>query len=475
MNVILRNSFFMGLFNVFGRGSGFIRYLLLVGFLNKLDFGLVTFAFSLGEVGRNFMDWGLDNLVSRDGARDYGKLPNYFLHGLIIKIGLGVLLFFLLFLYLIYYRDLTWYELMVVYAALAGSAMLSLTGVLRSCFTAYERMEFVFYTNLPCRLTALLALFLVLYFGLPVICAAGAVSLENFLWFMLLGGIALRFFSLNQTAFSPRFIGYMLLESLPLGLYQFFNNMYINLDVIMIESIMGGREFVAPYTYASLFIKGVLMLLSGYMIAIYPALSRYYQADEGAYNRLFRQSANVLLTMTIPGSIIMALWAEGWMNLIRDTDPIAVTVFQILSVTLNFSVLNTLMIIVFTSRNKQWWLVAFCGVGVGISFALNWYMIPIYDQMGGALASLISQVLLFIIMGISISRLFDLHFPFAKPFGILLVSLAVGGVTYSIPALPLLVAPVVFGLLFILAVWLFGVLSPEEWERLLKIIKTKNK
>jgi len=464
----------MGMFNIFGRGSGFLRYLLLVGLLSKTDYGLITYAFSIGEIGRNFMDWGLDNLVSRDGAREHKKIPAYLFHGIILKAGLGVLLFIFAFAYLHFYRELPWNSMLVVYAALCGSAMLSMTGVLRSCFTANEQMHYVFYTNLPVRLVSLGTLFVVLWLGLPVIWAAGAVSFENVLWFILLGFFALKSFSLRNTPFSFSFIKYMLITSLPLGLYQFFNNMYINLDVIMIESIMGGLDHVSPYTYASYFLKGVLMLLSGYMIAIYPALSRYHKTDEAAYQRLFRQSVFFLLSLTIPGSVMMVFWAEGWMNLVTETDTVTTTVFQILSITMNISVLNTLAIIVFTSRDRQWWLVGFCGLGVGISFCLNWLMIPHFAQIGAAYASLLSQSILFLFMAAILTRNFSLQYPVIKPLGILLCSFMASFILRLLPEIHILLVPFLFAIVIGLLILLFRVMTMQEIKDLWKSIRKKD-
>lgn len=470
MSSILRNSIFMGLFNLFGRASGLIRYWLLVAFLSKADYALITYSFYVGRLGRHFMDGGLDNLISRDGAREHGKIANYLFHGLLLKAILGAVFFGSVFFYLAFTRGKSWSELGVIYISLAGSAMLSMTGVLRSGFTAVERMEYVFYTNLPARMISIFVLFLAVYFSLPLAAAAGAVSLENFIWFYLLASAGLRYFSfLTPVSFST--IKYMLAESWSLALYGFFNVFYLSLDVMMIEYLMGGDEAVAPYTYASLLIEGVTMMVSGYLIAIYPALSRYYQEDETAYRALFRQSVIVLLSITVPISVLLAGWSYGWMNFIRETGLVSSQVLAVLAATLNLSVLNTLVIVVFTSRNRQRWLVAFTGGAVLISFLTNWIMIVWYGQVGAACASFLSQLILLIAMGWIAWRLFDLPIPAGKAGGILLVSLLAGGITRLIPGLHLLIVPFVYGILLLGLARLLGVMTPEELSRIMNAVR----
>ncbi len=468
---LVRNSIFMTLFNIFGRASGFIRYILLVGFLTELNFGIITFAFSFGRIGRHFMDGGLDNLISRDGARNYEKIPLFYIHGLVIKFTLAVLFFSGSFVYLHYFRQLPFYEMLVVYVALIGSAMLSFTGVIRSCFTAIEQMQFIFYTNLPVRLFSIILLFLALWFSLPLAFAAGAVSIENLLWLLLLGGLSLRFFSISNLRFSFSVVRSMLAESWPLAAYGFFNIFYLSLDVLMIEYIMGDRIHVAPYTYASQLLEGVTMLITGYLIAIFPVLSRLHNTDEAAYQRLFHQSVVLLLGCTIPVSVLLGLWSHEWMNLIKETGSISGKVLGILSVNLNLSLLNTLMIAVFTSRNRQRWLVLFTGMAVIISFISNWFLIPIYAQPGGAYATLFSQFVLFITM-VSIGKsLFTLQFTLLKPLLILFLSMISGLIIRIIPGIPLLLIPFLYVGLLAGLIHVTGVFSKEEIQRFIKAFK----
>ncbi|RJP26457.1 MAG: flippase [Candidatus Omnitrophota bacterium] len=466
MKPILKNSIFMALFNIFGRASGFIRYALLVAFLSESHFGIITYAFYIGRLGRTFIDGGLDNLISRDGARNYDAIPSYHLHGLLLKSILAAIFFLAVFVYLFQVRGLPLFEMGVVYAALCGSALLSFTGVTRSCFTAIERMEYIFYTNLPARFLSIVFLFFALWYSLPLAFAAAAVSIENLLWFFLLGYCSLRYFSLIGARISWPTVRYMLSESWSLAAYGFFNVFYLSLDVMMIEYLMGGREAVAPYTYASQLLEGVTMLITGYLIAIYPVLSRYYNSDEAAYQKLFHQSVIVLLSCTIPLTFLLGLWSYEWMNLIKETGAISSHVLRILAVNLNFSLFNTLLIAVFTTRNRQRWLVLFTAFAVLISFLSNWILIPLFGQPGGAYATLFSQFILLVMMTGVAKHLFTLSFPMKKPIQIFFVSLLCGVGLAWIPRIPPLLIPLLYLGLFMSLIRLFGIFTKEELHKI---------
>ncbi|MGC9328984.1 MAG: oligosaccharide flippase family protein, partial [Candidatus Hinthialibacter sp.] len=409
------------------------------------------------------------NLISRDGARRPDRVPEFLFHGLVMKASLSVPFILGAFLYLTAVREKGAFELTVIYTALFGSLMLSMTGVIRSAFTAVERMEYVFYTNLPSRLISISILAVTLGLGWNLVFSAAAISLENVLWFGMLGAVSLRFFPI-QFKFSFSTIRYMISESWSLALYSFFNIFYLSLDVMMIDYLMG-VESVAPYTYASQLMEGLIMLASGYLIAVYPVFSRLHETDDGAYQRLFQQSVVVLLTLTIPATVLLGFWSSEWMSLIPGNQPISGAVLRVLSITLNLSILNTLLIIVFTSRNRQRLLVAFTGGAVGFSFASNWLLIPLFAQAGAAYATLISQSALFLVMGAVAWRLFGIRIPWVKPLGILSVSLFSGFALWIIPGLPLLAVPFLYPVVLYATARLSGVLTQEEIKKLIQTVR----
>jgi O-antigen/teichoic acid export membrane protein len=333
-------------------------------------------------------------------------------------------------------------------------------------------MEYVFYTNLPSRIISIFLLFVALWFALPLELAVACVSLENVLWFVLLGIISLRFFTLRIGLLSMPLMWQLFWAALPLFAYNFFNVLYLSLDVIMIEYYMG-EEAVAPYAYASLLMEGVILLVSSYFVAVYPTLSRLYVSDMDAYRRLFRQSFIMLFMFTVPTSVALGFWSDLWMNIIKDTGVISGKVLSVLAVNLNISMLNTFLFIVFTSCNRQRLLVMFLTVAVTVSFCSNCYLIPMYGQQGAAWATLFSMSFLFLILAPAATRLFSLRFPWKKPLWLLGISVISAMAAKWIPGLPVLVQPVLFTLLLAGLGWATGIMSKEEYQKILTVLRSK--
>lgn len=456
----------MALFNVFGRASGFVRYVLLVKFLSAADYGLVALAFYIGSLCRHFTDGGLDIFISRDGARDYKKVPAFYVNAMVMKALFAVIFCLGAFWYLYVFSKKPIEDIVIIYIAMLGSIMTSFTGVVRSCFTAIERMEYVFYTNLPSRIISILLLFVVLWLALPVEWAVASVSLENALWFVLLGIISLRFFALHIKSLSWSLMSQLFWEALPLFAYSFFNVLYLSLDAIMIDFFMGQRA-VAPYAYASLLMEGVILLVTSYIVAVYPTLSRLFVSDMDAYRKLFRQSFMMLLMFTIPTSVVLGFWSHLWMNIITETGFISGNILCLLAMNLNVSTFNTLLFIVFTSCNRQNLLVMFTLVAVLTSVGSNILLIPLYGPQGAAIATLYSMICLSLIMTPAAVKLFSVSFPWQKPLWLLGLSILSASLAMWIPGIPVLIEPLVYALLLAGLGWITGIISKEEWQKIL--------
>ena len=155
---LFRNTVFMALFSFIARAAGLVRYVFLVSFLTDAQFGVLKLATDIGGIGRAFMDGGLDQLVSRDGARNPEHLGGYFWTAFVIKLTLAVVFLGISPFVLLQFMTREQVGVAMVYAVIIIT--LSLAGIARSSFTALERMEYVFYSSMPSRLISLVMVFL---------------------------------------------------------------------------------------------------------------------------------------------------------------------------------------------------------------------------------------------------------------------------------------------------------------------------
>jgi O-antigen/teichoic acid export membrane protein len=399
MRRLIRNTIFMALFGVIARASGLIRYIFLVTFLTDAQFGVLKLATDIGGVGRAFMDGGLDQLVSRDGARYPDRLDRFFWTAFIIKVLFAIV--FMVISPFVLLRFMTPYQVGVAMIYTGFVVALSLAGIVRSLFTALERMEYVFYTNAPSRIVGLAVVFCVLAVGAPLGVVAAGMGLENVLWLVFLLIPLVRFVPLGWPRATLAEARWMVSESWPMALYGFFTTLYLRLDTLMLKWLLPpglAIENVGVYGKAQYPIEGISLLLTGYVIAVFPVFSRLQLEDREAFASLFRRSALLLAGITLPLSILLGGWADDWLSLFPNKSPGSVPILSILAMALNFSLLNVFLITIFTACDRQRWLVLFTFLTVAVSFLSNLVMIPIFGNQGAAFASLGSQAFLFAVM-----------------------------------------------------------------------------
>jgi len=396
---LFRNTVFMALFSVIARAAGLIRYVFLVSFLTDAQFGVLKLATDIGGIGRAFMDGGLDQLVSRDGARHPDRLGGYFWTALVLKLALAILFLGLSPFVFLQFMTTDQVGVAMVYTVIVIT--LSLAGIARSSFTALERMEYVFYSSAPSRLVGLALVFSALAVGAPLVVVAIAIGSENVLWLILLLIPLRQFVSFGRIRFSLSQARWMVSESWPMAMYGFFTTLYLRLDTLMLRWLLPSEtaiEHVGVYGKAQYPIEGISLLLTAYIIAVFPVFSRLHTESPRKFASLFRRSSLLLAGITIPLSILLGGWADGWLSLFPNKSPGSVPVLSILAMALNFSLLNVFIITIFTASDRQRWLVLFTFLTVGVSFISNLALIPLFGNEGAAFASLGSQAFLFTVM-----------------------------------------------------------------------------
>lgn len=477
MRRFIRNTIFMTLFSVIARASGLVRYVFLVTFLTDAQFGVLKLATDIGGVGRAFMDGGLDQLVSRDGARHPERLARFFWTAVLLKILVAII--FIVVAPCILLQFMTRFQVGVAMIYTGFIVALSLAGVVRSSFTALERMEYIFYTNAPSRIVGLVVIFFVLAVGAPLGFVAVGMGLEHILWLVLLLIPLVRFVPLGRPRVSLGEARWMVSESWPMALYGFFTILYLRLDTLMLRWLLpsgSAIENVGVYGKAQYPIEGISLLLTAYIIAVFPVFSRLQLEDRAAFASLFRRSTVLLAGITLPLSIVLGGWADGWLSLFPNKSPGSVPILSILSITLNFSLLNVFLITIFTACDRQRWLVLFTFLTVAVSFLSNLVMIPILGNSGAAFASLGSQVFLFVVMLIILWAEVGITPPTWKWLG-LLVSANFAGLFcfWLLPPGWVLLLPFPFLACYGVCVLVLGVVKREDIQLLRRALREREK
>ena len=380
-------------------------------YLGPAGFGILSFGLAFTGIFAVFGDLGLQPLTVREVARDKSLAPKYLTNISLMKIFLVSVTFGLICftINLLGYSETT---IKVVYLLGLYIVLQAYIQMFYSIFQAYERME---YQSLGQILNAFLILSGVLVAikcGFRVITFAALFPLASMVVlgynFVVLKG---KFFDLFSAWSSQKikidwsFWKSTIKEALPFGLTGIFVTIYYWIDTVML-SLMKGNEVVGWYNAAYRIVLVLIVILSLYITAIYPVMSKFFKSSEEDLKFIFERSIKYMLLINIPIVVGTTLLADRIILLIFDSQYIpSIITLQILVWSCLFASIGAIFGYLLNSINKQTTLTKIVGCGMILNIILNTLLIPNYSYIGASIATNITRFFVILIEFIILSKI----------------------------------------------------------------------
>lgn len=187
--------------------------------------------------------------------------------------------------------------------------------------------------------------------------------------------------------------------------------MYTMLDTTMI-GMMCAEENVGYYTNAMKLVKIVIMIITAIGGVLLPHLSSYYmQGDYEACSDIVKKVFQVMFFLFLPCCVGLFLTADVLMVALFGesfaTAGVTMRIASLLTLALGFSNLfGTQVLLTFGEEKK---LLLCTVVGAVTNVLMNLYLIPIYQQNGAAVASVISEAFVTLLSVIFASKYIKLR------------------------------------------------------------------
>lgn len=189
--------------------------------------------------------------------------------------------------------------------------------------------------------------------------------------------------------------------------------LYTVLDTTMV-GMMGTAESVAYYQYAMKISKMLIILICSIGAVLLPHLSNDLEAGDYVGGRRAAESLlSVLVLLIIPCGVGLFLMADPLVAVLFGPGfgPVAQTlrITSLLVYTLGLSNLFGIQILVAIGREKHLFLATCCGAAVNVT--LNALLIPLYGQNGAAIASVICELVVTIVVWACGRKVFPVGIP----------------------------------------------------------------
>jgi O-antigen/teichoic acid export membrane protein len=457
-STVKKNTYFMALNQAGQQILAFILIKAAAGRLGDAGFGIYMFASAMSYFVLLSNDLGLATYITREVAKSKERAAALFVNGFALKLILLLISVPFLGVFLLISRS----NPQKMWSVLAFGVFGLFTSMNQLCgaiYRAHERMEYEMAVTLfeKVIITVVGLWFVLNGYGVAFMC--GAFSLASLVSFILNFSLIRSHFIHERASVSLALMKPLLTASLTFGLFWIITNVHERIDVLMLERLTNDA-IVGWYTlaYKLILIAGLIPMIL--MTATFPRISRAVHHDPEEVKRIFRLGNKYLILIVLPMLVGTQFLARDiclffGKDFARSGPVLRLLIFA--SGVDFFSIFLSGFLMAWNRQKRLLWLQ--CGA-LFLNVTANFILIPYFQHMGAALATLASRGLIFALCTFWVGsrmREFDLS---ALPFG--LVSTGVMAIFLWVWQGPLLARIGLAVFIYIGLLLLMGGIRPAE-------------
>ncbi|MEA1907586.1 MAG: flippase [Euryarchaeota archaeon] len=438
--------------------------------LGAAIFGTYTFVLAFTAVFVVFSDIGYNTLLVREVARDKSQAGKYLNNILSIRLVLSITILGLIAIIinvLGYPEDVK----NIIYIFGIYTLVVSFSDVFKVTFRAFEKMKYESYITILSNVVKVSLGLLILFLGYGL--------LEISLVFLLSGifDLLISFLICEKKFVKPRmeldidFWKSTITIALPLGMLTILGLIYVKIDTLML-AMMEGVVVVGWYNAAYNLILGFRPIPHIFMNALFPLMSHYYVSSKDLLRIAYEKSFKYLFILGLPFAVGITLLADKIVFLFYGQQfENSVIALQILAwdILLIFSCspLGSLLV----SIDKQNEMAIIVGTTAFVNVILNLILIPSFSYVGAAVATIITETMLFGLYIYLLSKYLYI-LPFRKIVtGPIVASLVMGLFIYVCASVNLILLVMLAVTLYFVTLYLTGCFSKEDIDLLRQVFK----
>jgi O-antigen/teichoic acid export membrane protein len=457
---------------IYRSGTALVTIAIIARYLNPNNFGKYAFVVALAEVISVFASMGMPSIIVREVARDKGKTPMLLTAGIILELALSVLamvIMVVVFNLVSSSREVIWG------AYICGIGMiLDIWGKFFAAFSqGYEKMEHNTYQTLIGQSVHVI---------LVILAAVGDFGLLGIFTALLLARLAaasfgcwivFKKFARPEPSIKGSSLTFLLREAYPVGIKRILRKIDLRIDTLLLAAMKTKYEvglFHAVYKIA----QSLMFVTESVADAIFPVFSKLSVSSRSSLDLAYEKSFKFVLLIGIPLAIFFSCFSKPTVILILGREYVeASAVLQIFGWVIALMFLNFFMEKMLISGNKQSLVATFSAIILGVNILLDVALIPRFSYVGAAIATLVSEIVLFLLSFHFVSRYissFELSKVLVKP---LVAGLGTLCLTIAFSDLNVVLGGGLIILLYLAILLAVRTFTPEEVNVLRQVLRRR--
>jgi O-antigen/teichoic acid export membrane protein len=447
---------------------GFLYLMYTARYLGPAAYGILSFAMAFTVIFGIMADLGLSQFVVREVSRNKSLASKYLGNALVLKI-IASLFTFILVVIAINLLDYPKNTINVVYLIALYVLINSFSQIFCAIFQSYEKMEYMAIGTVLNGFLLITLAFIGIKYKMDVTFFASVYLMSSILIFSYYLIICTLKFVRPKLKFNFNFWKIMLSESLFFVLAMGFTEIYFNIDSVML-SLMVGNEAVGFYNAAYKLIFILLFIPSTVIVSIFPLMSQHHESAKNLLKEEFEKLFRYLIILALFLFVFGFLFADKMILMIYGNAFIpSIMALQILICVIPIIFITYLFGNLLGAINKQRVVAVITGICAIINITFNLFLIPKFSYYGASVATVLTEIVVFIFYFIYISRFFhkiSIKENIIKP---ILVALILAIVIFIILYINWILAFITGLVIYVPLLYLMKVIGKEDVELIKKI------
>lgn len=463
LDSILRNT----LFSLVGRGIDvivtFALAVILARYLGPEGMGGYTYIIAFVAIFVPFVDLGLDHILIREVARHRDSARKYVGAALLLKLLIIVVLLPAGMVVTWLIGDVSvsaWAILFCFIGTLIFREIPTVVGY--AVFLAYERMEYRALVTLLFQIAKLILILVVILKGWGMVQIFGAALLAEMFQGAVALYVVLRKFTRPRLVFDPKLWKHYVKESLPIGIAFAFNNLYFQVDILVLKHFRTAEEtgwFGVPFrvvtTLFSVLVPMIWVLLPHLTRAAKNSIEQLHEEGQGYLKAIFVITAGIALYLGLESrDLIISLFGSEYLP--------SALVMTLISPVIIFHAFSYFFDLTLTAVGRQKLIVVGAGSIFLVKLIVDLIFVPDYGIMGAAMGTLAADLACFSVL-FYLTRKHVTTFNFGtimlKP---VVAAAAAGAVLWFVRVWPFYVSFILFSAAYVFFIWIFRVTSVDQ-------------
>lgn len=468
---ILHNSIFGVASQAIGGSIFFLISVFIARHLGPDKFGAFAFIIALMTVIYLLADFGISTIIAREISKNREKTAEILGACMPLVMILGIISYCLI-IVLVEILELPDESRQAMYIMGCTVFFTYHAAIYGSVCKGFEDMGYNAAGLITRRIVLLAGVSLAIYFDAGIVEIVICYLIESFYEFLFFERIVRKHYVQYSLRIDLKYWKHLLYESVPLGMAILLKRVswYVDTFVLTMLSTAG---VVGVFSAAYRIVQMVSVIPFTLSIPLYPVLSRLAVESKTDAFALYKKALRFFMLIAIPiGVWVCILGPHLILLLFGNQYQQAGFLLQVMSGVIVLIFPNILYMYIFPAINKQKLIMYCMSVGFTVNLIMDFVLIPEYGFMGAAIATLLSELTIFI-SGLLLLMTQGLTMDYIRLFlrPLILTSVAATVLVwpyfeYTLHAL--LSASFLYGLIIITLYFLTKLIKVNELSRVLK-------